>query len=283
MNNKDYLPKLHKEILAIMDEIDRICKDNNLRYYLVAGSLLGAVRHKGFIPWDDDLDIAMPRQDLDVFLSIAPKKLKADYKLEWITTNKNYTYKFAKVCNSRTVFKENPFLKETGIFVDIFPLDLSPSYSSWLEKKKKKIARLNAMIWIKQKKKFEFKKIICYVMSFFYSRQELYRKMHNIAVSVKERGTTHYANFGSQYNLCKQTMPVEWYDKGVYIPFEDRYYRAPTQYLMVLNSIYGDNYMQLPPPEKRRCHYPMKIVFSDGEELLFDKPSHVVTIEEQES
>ena len=77
MDNQEYLSKLHSEILIIMDEIHRVCVENGLKYYLVGGSLLGAVRHKGFIPWDDDIDIGMPRADLEKFCRLAEEKLSA--------------------------------------------------------------------------------------------------------------------------------------------------------------------------------------------------------------
>ena len=75
MEHNEYIKRIHEEILKVMDEIDRICRDQGLQYYLIGGTLLGAVRHGGFIPWDDDLDIAMPREDYETFLAICPSVL----------------------------------------------------------------------------------------------------------------------------------------------------------------------------------------------------------------
>ena len=82
------LKKLHDEEVKILDEIVRICSKNNLEYFLIGGTLLGAIRHKGFIPWDDDLDIAMPREDYEKFLKIAEQELEEPYKLEYYKNRK---------------------------------------------------------------------------------------------------------------------------------------------------------------------------------------------------
>lgn len=126
-DNTKYLNKLHQDILTIMDEVDHICGENNLRYYLMCGSCLGAVRHNGFIPWDDDLDIAMPRTDFNRLLElISNKKVLGDnFYLRWVTTDKYYNHAFAKICLKGTKFQESEGLsaQNAGIFVDVFPLD----------------------------------------------------------------------------------------------------------------------------------------------------------------
>ena len=138
-----YLKKLHREILTIMDEIDRICKEYHLHYYLMCGSCLGAVRHKGFIPWDDDLDITMPRDDFNKFVSLVSgqsgKKhvLNERFYFRWITTEKDYSQDFAKVCIKGTVFKtHNGRADENAgiIYVDVFPLDSCETYSKKIQR-----------------------------------------------------------------------------------------------------------------------------------------------------
>ena len=169
-----------------------------------------------------------------------------------------------------------------GIFVDIFPLDLSPEYSPSLEKAKKLIRRLHYVSlerstrYMRGIKSFAYKTI-----SLFVPNKLCYKWQRHLALSASKKGKSHYANFGSQYALRKQVMPVEWYGKGVPLCFEDRYYNAPAAYPRVLESIYGKNYMRLPPVEKRRSHYPERVVFSDHTELVFGKERHRVTVEEQ--
>lgn len=285
MNNIEYLQRLHTDLMTIMDEIHRICTKHNLKYYLVGGTLLGAVRHKGFIPWDDDLDIAMPREDMQEFIRIAPGEFKKGFRLEWFSTIKEYYQYFPKVSMEGTMFVQENIKPgvQSGIFVDIFPLDLSPKYSEWLMERKKLIRRLSSCITIKASKRKSLKCTIFRIANFLMGSRFFFKKIAGILENVKAAGTTHYANFGSQYKLSKQTMPVEWYGNGTLLPFENREYIVPTHYMKVIESIYGKNYMQLPPENKRRCHYPEKVVFSDGIEVVFPKQINKVTIKEQES
>ena len=279
MNQHEYLSKLHGELLTIIEVVDKVCREQNLTYYLVGGSLLGTVRHNGFIPWDDDLDIGMPRKDFERFISIANTVLGEEYELQWITTNKDYWQVFAKVVRKDTLFKE-PGLKRFqphGIFIDIFPLDISSEYSPRVERVKRKIQTISSLVWQKNNPTSKFR----YLLSRLFKIKTLQKAMIRIMKSAQKYGKTHYANFGSQYAISKQTMPVEWYGNGVRLPFEKLSLSVPAEYEKVLISIYGNNYMSLPPEDRRRCHYPEKVKFSDGMEVSFDKPSHVVSIHEQ--
>ena len=148
MRNDEYIKRIHEEILKVMDEVDRICRENNLQYYLIGGTLLGAVRHEGFIPWDDDLDIAMPREDYETFLAISPSALPSHLKIGTARYDVNYHRLFSKVYNVNTRFVEHVGEKETnmGIFVDIFPLDYSDGYSRFLESRKWFVKKCSTML-----------------------------------------------------------------------------------------------------------------------------------------
>ena len=125
--DKKTLNKIHRSEQEILDEITRVCDKNGLRYLLIGGTLLGAIRHNGFIPWDDDLDISMPREDYEKFLGIAPKELGDRFLLEDISTNDEYCYMFSKVKLKNTIMREKTMSESydggQGIWVDIFPLD----------------------------------------------------------------------------------------------------------------------------------------------------------------
>lgn len=119
--------KQQKEIWAIeldlYNELKRVCKKNRLRFAANAGTVLGAIRHNGFIPWDDDLDFAMPREDYNQLCKLAPEEFKMPYHLENFHTDPHYVYGSSKLMNLNTTGYENPFTKKHGIFIDIFPLD----------------------------------------------------------------------------------------------------------------------------------------------------------------
>lgn len=121
------LRKQQMRMLDILFEIDTICKKHNIPYFLYGGTLLGAIRHQGFIPWDDDLDIAMCRKDYDNLMKILPTELPNNLALQTNDTDKNYFYFFAKVRDKRSYIEEycgyDRFFKEKGIFIDIFPFE----------------------------------------------------------------------------------------------------------------------------------------------------------------
>lgn len=118
---------LQLRILKILLAIDKVCKEHNLRYYIMAGTMLGAVRHKGFIPWDDDLDIGMPRADYDLLMKNAKEWLPKPYEAVCAENDKEYPLPFAKIQDASTTLIERMHLKYLGgVYIDVFPLDGVP-------------------------------------------------------------------------------------------------------------------------------------------------------------
>ena len=120
------LKELQNVMLQMMIEIDRICRKNNIQYILSGGTMLGAVRHHGFIPWDDDMDIAMPRKDYDRFVEIANSELPERFRLECYENTRDYPYNFGKVRDVNTIFKEKFTASlniNHGVYIDVFPMD----------------------------------------------------------------------------------------------------------------------------------------------------------------
>jgi len=263
----DYLTKLHSELVDIMDFIDDVCRRNNIVYYLTAGTLLGAVRHKGFIPWDDDLDIAMPRNEYERFIEIINKGESEEYSI--LTVNDDsYPNYFSKLQKKGTVYQEGDD-SNWGIFVDIFPLD-DTKKKSFLLKVRKQF--FNFSVFSRRRIIAENRSnYMLYSISKLFSVRTWGRFADKAAKAQNNKGFCYYSNFGSQYDIYKQTMPKEWFGKGKYIEFENKKFCVPEDYDRILVSIYGKKYMEIPPEDRRITHHPDRIVFSDGEEFSSEK------------
>lgn len=275
--DKKILKKLHNEQLKILDEFDRICTKYNLTYFLVGGTLLGAVRHKGFIPWDDDLDVSMPREDYEKLINVYYKDIKDNFYIDHYTSNKNYYKPFAKMKlkNTKFIEKDTQNVKSNQeIWVDIFPLDYTIN-DNISKKQKKYIEKIHHINMMKSKvnvKLNKFKKIIVAVFFSLFSNATLGKIQEKIMKKQNSiYDTKYYINFGSQYGIIKQKHLIEKYYPIKKIEFEEKKYNVPNDYDYVLKKIYGENYMELPPIEKRVTHNPIKIIFSDGEEVIFDE------------
>ncbi len=280
MTGNDYRERIHAELLTIMDEIVRVCDKHHIKYYMAEGTLLGAARHKGFIPWDDDMDIAMPREDFDRFIGLCDTELQAPFALSWITVHENYRHLFAKVENRNTAFFEGTRYEPDvypGIFVDIFPLDSTDGYSRSLERRKFLVRKIAVMKGMKLHKGRlpGIKGLIVHCLSW-----KTLNKLGLCFMTKRAlRGGSWYTNFASLYNVRKQTFQKAVYGEGVLLPFEGRMYNAPAEYLTVLHSVYGPGFMDIPPEDQRRTHYPKYVKFSDGSELEFEEPGRRVEAE----
>ena len=123
-NKKEETCKLQSVLLEALIAIDKVCKEHNLRYYLIAGTMLGAVRHKGFIPWDDDADIALPRKDYEILMARANEWLPPEYELVNGDKEPHYPYSFARIQDTRTTYiLRRRFNYAGGVPIDVFPLD----------------------------------------------------------------------------------------------------------------------------------------------------------------
>ncbi len=260
MENFDYLPKLHNCQLIIAREIKRICDKHNIRYFIIAGTLLGAVRHGGFIPWDDDMDVGMLREDYEMFLKVAKTELGEDFFLQTPETDKNYGLPFAKILLNGTVLVEATAGSNAkkGIFVDVFPFDVAPENEADRENHNKKtylykrllLAKLNYNVCAKNDYVKRAIYFVLKIMSAFYSHDKLVKKLESEITRYNNSKTEDIVNIGGAYGYKKETIKADWVRDTVEIPFEDMTISAPVDYIKYLETFYGD-YMTPPPEDKR--------------------------------
>lgn len=260
MENFDYLPKLHNCQLIIAREIKRLCDKHNIKYFIIAGTLLGAIRHGGFIPWDDDMDIGMLREDYEKFLKVAKTELGADFFLQTPETDKNYGLPFAKILLNGTLLVEATAGSNAkkGIFVDVFPFDVAPENEADRENHNKKtyfykrllLAKLNYNVCAKNDYVKRAVYLVLKIMSAFYSHDKLVNKLESEITRYNNSKTEGIVNIGGAYGYKKETIKADWVRDTVEIPFEDMTISAPVDYIKYLETFYGD-YMTPPPEDKR--------------------------------
>lgn len=264
--NKDILRKLQLTEIEILGEIERICNEHNIKFCLTGGTLLGAVRHKGFIPWDDDIDIAMSREDFEKFCDICKTKLSKNYYLHYINTDNKYWLTFAKVRKNNTLLDEKNISHlnvKKGIYVDIFPLDAIQTNSGLLFKVKSKLIKLIQIILVYKiginfnKNKSNLVRILLFAFPI-----KFFHKICNYLMTLDSKKKNKYiVNYSSIYNVKKELFPYDCYFPFVNIEFEGKTFYAPNKYKEILSQVYGDDYMKLPPKEKRITHNPVRLSF----------------------
>ncbi len=247
--------------VRILEEVDRICRKKKLKYYIIAGTLLGAVRHGGFIPWDSDIDIAMFRDDYEKFVREGNEIIDKRFFIQSDYSDKHHRYAFAKVRVNETKFIEKGNkMKDShyGFYLDIFVLDDIKSQPSKMDYFNAKLLKLFMRIKAFRSGQIHstkvFRTAIAVIgagMTFFLSRRTINNMINRIMTKDNNKGYGLVTNYCSRYGILKQTMPKEVYGEPVEIEFEGRKFLAPNKYLNWLERIYGD-YMKLPPPEKRR-------------------------------
>lgn len=246
--------------LNILKQFADFCEKNSLYYTLGYGTLLGAVRHKGFIPWDDDIDIYMPRKDYEKVLDLYKNNQSVGgLELLYSTEENKYYYPFAKLCDPKTVAKMESNLTEHGIWIDIFPVDKVP------EDRKKALKFHKRMRFLKRV-------VIAYTTDFKHRKLDK-KTLPKIVFSAYgkiigkkkitaklEREAVQYNNTSSRYvcpivfqTLLGGEMTETDFLTPVKLQFEQYEFNAPTKYHEYLTSLYGD-YMQLPPENKRETH-----------------------------
>lgn len=275
MTNEEINKQVQACEIDILQQIECICKKYNLKYFGIGGTALGAVRHQGFIPWDDDIDIGMPREDYEKFLKVAQQELPEGYHVQNYETEPNTPFYFTKIRRDNTRFVEY-YLKDyeihQGIFVDIFPFDHVPKkkhianihywltrmlYQLYLAKSLKTVC--SSRFGDKVTKKSVVRKILHYILypipkSWLYHMLDASVRMFN---SCETEEISHITRRRLRVFL-KDLYPLE------FLPFDGAWMPVPKNYDNYLKAQFGD-YQELPPEEKRYGHLPYKVELSTNE------------------
>lgn len=265
--------------MELMDVTDRVCEELGITYYLIGGTLLGAVRHGGFIPWDADMDIAMKRADYEKFRQYWTTSESPRYFYQDHTTERNHLSPHAilRIKGTHVVMKGRKTDKyqpaNDGIYLDIFPLDEPPAEKKLQEKQMKQIRNIKRIIELKAAYTYgaatsPLKRIAKKCVQLLLSPVTLpmlNKRLHAVMMRHNGSGSGYLVSMASHYSYWKQLMKQEIYGTPARIAFEDRMYLAPASPDAYLTQLYRD-YMKLPPEDKRFSDLDMidHIDYGDG-------------------
>ena len=272
------LRKVQLVQLDIAKELKRVCSELGITFFLDSGTLLGAVRHKGFIPWDDDLDIGMMRDDYEQFLAKAPKVLKDNFFLQTWYSDQSYGLAFAKLRLRNTRYIEAAAQysdAENGIYIDIFPYDeypLTKKEQNWHHMrhevyKRCLLVKSGYSPWENENGIRRYAKKAAYigieVVASLYSRDQLIKSYYNLCTKFNGSGTGFYFEKAGALRYGNSVIPASCFSEYVNMEFEGELFPCPKDYDLYLKSAYGD-YMKLPPEDKRENrHNILEIKFAD--------------------
>ncbi len=258
---------LQKVQLDIFIAFKEVCEKHNLKYYLIGGTALGAVRHQGFIPWDDDLDVGMPRKDFNRLL-----ELKDEFKfplfLQHYKTDRAYNFGFMKLRNSNTTYVETFFVQHNinqGVWIDIFPIDgmskkdkLSPAQKAkplflWLAY----LLTYLGHMWKRPQLRTLWRDIPGYIVALLFSPFAIFNWLTKLMHRSMQKISYEEANLVGSFHtwsLTKEALPKKVYGEGKILLFEGVEAVVPEDIDSYLKAKYND-YMELPPENKREGHH----------------------------
>lgn len=244
------------ELLCIFKEM---CKAHKLQYYLTGGTLLGAVRHQGFIPWDDDIDVSMPLEDFQIFQQLS-SELPTHIEIQSEKNDSRYPFVFLKLCDIRYPFHTGYSNEPKGIYIDIFPLIPSKKLSRRIKLRFEAISVINYVLQVKMNwtsfipYKLPQARLGFWLLSYFSLIQLQNLRRKQISKLYEPNGKEVLCSPGGVYKAEKEFFPAEWYSKTTDLIFEGQYFSAPIGWQEYLTRNYG-NYMELPAPENQKSHH----------------------------
>ena len=272
-----YLKKLRAAQLEILDYVVDFCEKAHIEYFLIGGTLIGALRHKGYIPWDDDIDIAMSRADYERFFKEFPENDRFQLD-DYSTHGGHFWLPFGKVRNVKTSFIQTTtehYKGNTGIWLDIMPFDNAdgvdlPAQNRALYRK----SFWGEIVMRKSSAVIEWPNTtsnkIKNVLSKFVPRRFAIRRQLAAMTANKNNDSKYIISYNAQRALVKETYLRDIIYPTKKVTFEGRKLRAPHDADAFLTQTFGD-YMQIPPKSKQKTHTPLYVRFEDGTEIDFRK------------
>ncbi|MBR1574684.1 MAG: LicD family protein [Bacteroidales bacterium] len=258
------MTEVQKVILSIYKEVSALCDRHGIPCYAIGGTCIGAVRHQGFIPWDDDLDIAVPIEDYDRLRRLLEKELPDNLYVHAPDTARHYRFVWMKVCDAGTTFIEEsevPYRDAyKGVFVDIMPLSGVPE-GRWARelfyRRLHRLARLNdnrRYPSTKQGLRGVLSRLLSAAMERILPEDYFSTRYLNLLKRYPFRSAKSIGYVWMEAWVRRLTFPQAWFGPGVLQAFEDTVIRCPSQTHQYLSHQFGD-YMQLPPEEQRETHH----------------------------
>lgn len=272
------LKKLQGLELGILKDFQYLCEKYDLEYFSFAGTAIGALRHEGFIPWDDDIDVCLPRVSFERFLEAAKKEFPDKYTIMNFEENENYPLTTTRWMLKGTEFREDALKDvdcELGIFLDIYPFDnvaddekayRKQAWDAWFYSKLLILRSIPRPVLQFGGVKASIVLLICRLASFGlrvcgFSKQKLYRRCKE-AMTRYNHVKTRRISFLCDTNRFWNTISLEDLYPIRELPFEDTVMRFPNKVEKLVEQMHPD-FMTLPPVEKRKNHYPYRLDFGD--------------------
>lgn len=251
----------------VMEKIHEICQQLKLQYFLAYGTLIGAIRHKGYIPWDDDLDIMMPRKDYETLLDYfcTHRQELEPYRLFTPDTVADYPYMLARICDCRyEIDTDNEKNCGMGAFIDIYPMDGLGKTKEEAVARMEKAAKYVSMFFLSTRLRCEkgltksklklLIKFPAFVLAKLIGKKFFMKKLNAMAAKCDYDNSDFIGCLIWDTETESAVFPKEWFADTVAVPFESKEFLVPTAYDAVLKKGYGD-YMKLPPEEDRIAHH----------------------------